>query len=160
MFGHPCAFVSVQMFMGVFGNAVFVRLPEDLRGELLAEEGAGPFEPMAGRPMKEYVTLPAGLAGRAVEGRALGRPSLVVRRFAAAQGSEAEEDRCRSGRCGVRHAEGLGRGRRRRGLRAPRHRTITFRRRPGRTSSPASRALRSRNLSSAWSTNPMPSTIP
>ena len=59
MFGHPCAFVSVQMFMGVFGNAVFVRLPEDLRGELLAEEGAGPFEPMAGRPMKEYVTLPA-----------------------------------------------------------------------------------------------------
>jgi len=38
-----------------------LRLPEGPRAELLGMEGATTFEPMAGRPMKEYVVVPATL---------------------------------------------------------------------------------------------------
>ncbi len=58
MFGYPCAFVNGNMFTGVFAELIMVRLPDEQRAELLAIEGAAPFEPMAGRPMKEYVVLP------------------------------------------------------------------------------------------------------
>jgi TfoX/Sxy family transcriptional regulator of competence genes len=57
MFGNLAAFVDGQMFMGLFGDAMFVRLPTGDREALVAQGGA-PFEPMAGRPMKEYVSLP------------------------------------------------------------------------------------------------------
>ena len=57
MFGQLSAFVNGNMFMGIFGDDVFVRLSEDDRAALL-REGGGPFEPMSGRPMKEYVVLP------------------------------------------------------------------------------------------------------
>lgn len=59
MFGNVAAFVNGNMFMGLFGDELFVRLSEDERSELLAVEGASRFEPMKGRPMKEYVALPA-----------------------------------------------------------------------------------------------------
>ncbi len=59
MFGHVGAFVNGTMFMGVFGNRVLVRLAAAERERLLEEDGAGPFEPIAGRPMREYVLLPA-----------------------------------------------------------------------------------------------------
>jgi TfoX/Sxy family transcriptional regulator of competence genes len=58
MFGNLAAFVSGNMFMGLFGSEVGVRLPEVDRAVLLDEEGAGPFGP-EGRPMGEYVTLPS-----------------------------------------------------------------------------------------------------
>ncbi len=58
MFGNVAAFVNGNMFMGLFGDDLFVRLSEDERSELLATEGASSFEPMKWRPMKEYVTLP------------------------------------------------------------------------------------------------------
>ncbi len=57
MFGQLSAFVNGNMFMGIFGEDVFVRLPEKDR-ETLMKAGGGPFEPMAGRPMREYVVLP------------------------------------------------------------------------------------------------------
>jgi TfoX/Sxy family transcriptional regulator of competence genes len=57
MFGQVSAFVNGNMFMGIFGEDVFVRLPEDDRESLLSA-GGRPFEPMSGRPMKEYVVLP------------------------------------------------------------------------------------------------------
>ena len=59
MFGNVAAFVNGNMFMGLFGDELFVRLSEIERSELLATEGASSFEPMKGRPMKEYVELPA-----------------------------------------------------------------------------------------------------
>jgi TfoX/Sxy family transcriptional regulator of competence genes len=59
MFGNLAAFINGQMFAGLFGNAVFVRLDAAGRTELLTEPGAVPFEPMKGRAMKEYVELPA-----------------------------------------------------------------------------------------------------
>ncbi len=58
MFGHKAAFINGHMFAGTFGPDVFVRLDERSRSELLAVEGAKPFEPMKGRPMVEYVQIP------------------------------------------------------------------------------------------------------
>jgi TfoX/Sxy family transcriptional regulator of competence genes len=57
MFGSLAAFAGDQMFMGLFGEDLFVRLDEVGRQEVLAI-GGGPLEPMPGRPMREYVTLP------------------------------------------------------------------------------------------------------
>src|SRR5438552_19066213 len=58
MFGNLAAFVNGNMFLGLFGSQVAVRLPEDDRAELMKQKGAAKFEPMQGRPMKEYVVLP------------------------------------------------------------------------------------------------------
>ena len=57
MFGQLSAFVNGNMFMGIFGEDVLVRLPEEDRAEVVGA-GGGPFEPMPGRPMREYVVLP------------------------------------------------------------------------------------------------------
>src|SRR4029453_491671 len=62
MFGYNCAFPNGQMFAGIFQRAVMLRLGEPERSAFLALPGAGPFEPMPGRPMKEYVTVPAAIA--------------------------------------------------------------------------------------------------
>lgn len=58
MFGNLAGFINGNMFTGLFGRQIFVRLPEADRARLLAEEGASEFSPMPGRPMKEYVALP------------------------------------------------------------------------------------------------------
>jgi TfoX/Sxy family transcriptional regulator of competence genes len=59
MFGNFGAFTNGHMFAGVFGTAVFVRLNETDRAAALKLPGADLFAPMKGRPMKEYVVLPA-----------------------------------------------------------------------------------------------------
>ena len=70
MFGHPAAFAAGNLFLGVFGESVFVRLSDEDRPAALRLDGARPFEPMPGRPMREYVVLPPSLAGdRARAGR-------------------------------------------------------------------------------------------
>ena len=58
MFGQLSAFVHGNMFMGIYGSDVFLRLPEEDRSAI-ERAGGGPFEPMPGRPMKEYIVLPA-----------------------------------------------------------------------------------------------------
>ena len=58
MFGYPCAFINGQMFVGVFADRLMMRLPEEERAKFLKLPGAKLFEPMAGRPMKEYVEVP------------------------------------------------------------------------------------------------------
>jgi TfoX/Sxy family transcriptional regulator of competence genes len=58
MFGNLGAFVNGNMFMGLFGAQVGLKLDEADRATL-ADEGGGPFGP-AERPMGGYVTLPAG----------------------------------------------------------------------------------------------------
>jgi TfoX/Sxy family transcriptional regulator of competence genes len=63
MFGNLAAFVNGNMFAGLFGEELFVRLTDADRGRLL-EEGGADFAPVAGRVMKGYVTLPAGWAER------------------------------------------------------------------------------------------------
>ena len=58
MFGNYAGFANGNMFLCLFGDEVAVRLDEEGRAELLALPGSRPFEPMPGRPMKEYVVLP------------------------------------------------------------------------------------------------------
>src|ERR1700694_4396433 len=59
MFGNLAAFVNGNMFTGLFGEDLFVRVSDDDRGKLLKEGGAD-FSPMPGRAMKGYVALPSG----------------------------------------------------------------------------------------------------
>jgi len=61
MFGNLGAFVHGNMFAGLFGPAVGVRLAGPDAAELSAVEGTGPFGP-AERPMGGYLSLPPGMA--------------------------------------------------------------------------------------------------
>src|SRR5262249_40486872 len=61
MFGNLGAFVHGNMFAGLFGSAVGVRLAGPDAAELSAVEGTGPFGP-AERPMGSYLSLPSGMA--------------------------------------------------------------------------------------------------
>jgi TfoX/Sxy family transcriptional regulator of competence genes len=54
MFGYPAAFVNGNMFSSLFQSSMILRLSEQDR----RESGAKPFEPMPGRPMREYVGVP------------------------------------------------------------------------------------------------------
>ena len=58
MFGNLGAFVHGNMFAGLFGPAVGVRLDDTAREELAAIDGSGPFGP-AERPMGGYTSLPS-----------------------------------------------------------------------------------------------------
>jgi TfoX/Sxy family transcriptional regulator of competence genes len=60
MFGYPCCFVGGHMFMGLFRDRMMVRLAPDDRKELMSKGGTI-FEPMPGRPMHEYVVVPASV---------------------------------------------------------------------------------------------------
>ena len=58
MFGNLGAFVNGNMFAGLFGPDVGVRLDDDGHDELAVVVGSGPFGP-AERPMTAYLALPA-----------------------------------------------------------------------------------------------------
>jgi len=64
MFGNISAFVNGNMFAGLFGNDLFVRVSEENRKELLEKKGASYLEPVKGTPMKEYVVLPKAWRNR------------------------------------------------------------------------------------------------
>ena len=58
MFGNLAAFAHGYLFCGLFGDDVFVR--QDEAGQaLIVADGGGPFAPMPGRPMRDYVMLPS-----------------------------------------------------------------------------------------------------
>jgi TfoX/Sxy family transcriptional regulator of competence genes len=57
MFGNLGAFVNGNMFMGLFGSDIGVKLP-DADQAALRKAGGGDFGPVE-RPMSGYVTLPA-----------------------------------------------------------------------------------------------------
>jgi TfoX/Sxy family transcriptional regulator of competence genes len=63
MFGYPAGFVNGNMFMGLFEESMILRLSESDRQEFLKLEDAKIFEPMPGRPMREYVSVPPSLLG-------------------------------------------------------------------------------------------------
>lgn len=69
MFGYPAAFVNGNMATGLHQEDWMVRLGEADRAKLLAA-GGRPFEPMPGRPMREYVVLPEAVVA---DSRALAR---------------------------------------------------------------------------------------
>jgi TfoX/Sxy family transcriptional regulator of competence genes len=59
MFGYPCAFLNGHMLCGLHQDDFVLRLPEASRARFLEQPGSRIFEPMTGRPMKEYVVVPA-----------------------------------------------------------------------------------------------------
>ena len=59
MFGNLSAFVNGNMFSGVFGTDLFVRVSDEDQAKI-RKQGGKPFEPMAGRAMTGYVIVPSG----------------------------------------------------------------------------------------------------
>jgi TfoX/Sxy family transcriptional regulator of competence genes len=74
MFGAVAAFVNGLMFMGLFAEELFVRLNDDDTATITAA-GGGPLEPMPGKPMRGYVTVPNWRADHAAS-REWGRRAL------------------------------------------------------------------------------------
>jgi len=58
MFGYPTCVVNGNLFMGLHQDHFFLRLGDTDRAEFVSSFGADPFQPMPGRPMKEYVIVP------------------------------------------------------------------------------------------------------
>lgn len=58
MFGYPAAFVNGNMFSSLFQGSMILRLSEQDRAACESQFGARLFEPMPGRPMREYVEVP------------------------------------------------------------------------------------------------------
>jgi TfoX/Sxy family transcriptional regulator of competence genes len=59
MFGCPAYFVNDTWFAGVHEDHLLCRLPPDDQDRLMATHAdAALFEPMPGRPMKEFMILP------------------------------------------------------------------------------------------------------
>ncbi|HEX4802094.1 MAG TPA: TfoX/Sxy family protein [Myxococcaceae bacterium] len=65
MFGYPAAFAGGNLFMSLFEESMIFRLAEPQRAKLLSVPGSRLFEPMPGRPMREYVVLPDAMVGDA-----------------------------------------------------------------------------------------------
>ena len=69
MFGHPAAFVNGNLCVGTFGDELFVRLGAADVLALAKAPGVRPFEPMAGRPMKQYLVLPPAMLNRPAQAK-------------------------------------------------------------------------------------------
>ena len=57
MFGQMSGFVNGNMFMGIFGEDLFVRLPDE-EIQNVKKQGGRDFEPVAGHKMSGYVIVP------------------------------------------------------------------------------------------------------
>jgi TfoX/Sxy family transcriptional regulator of competence genes len=57
MFGNISAFVNGNMFAGLFGEDLFVRLPEE-QAAPIRKLGGRNFEPVSGHAMSGYVVVP------------------------------------------------------------------------------------------------------
>jgi TfoX/Sxy family transcriptional regulator of competence genes len=102
MFGNLGGFVNGNMFMGLFGADVGVKLAGADRDRLLAEDGAGPFGPEE-RPMAGYVTLPASWRAGARTKKAVPWIAKSLEQVGALPPKVAKKK-------GVRTAPGRGRG--------------------------------------------------
>jgi TfoX/Sxy family transcriptional regulator of competence genes len=74
MFGAVAAFANGYMFMGLFASDLFVRL-NDADDAAVRGAGGADLEPMPGKAMKGYVTVP-GWRSKPDEIRAWGEKSL------------------------------------------------------------------------------------
>jgi TfoX/Sxy family transcriptional regulator of competence genes len=79
MFGQLSAFVNGNMFCGLFGDELVVRLPEaDIAA--VKNQGGRDFEPMAGHKMGGYVMVPRDWRTTPAPAAALIKKSLAVTR--------------------------------------------------------------------------------
>ena len=58
MFGYPAAFLNGYLFAGLHQENFILKLSPVDRDRLVAERHASIFEPVPGRPMREFVVLP------------------------------------------------------------------------------------------------------
>ncbi len=58
MFGMPCLKNNGKAFAGYFNNAMIFKLTVPEHAEALALSDARLFDPMGGRPMKEWIEVP------------------------------------------------------------------------------------------------------
>ena len=62
MFGYPAYFINKNMFIGLFQDKVFARLSDKQLDSLRSKfPSISHLEPMPGKPMKNYYTLPKEL---------------------------------------------------------------------------------------------------
>jgi len=79
MFGQLSAFVNGNMFCGLFGDELVVKLPEaDIAA--IKKVGGRDFEPMAGHKMGGYVMVPGDWRAKPAPAVALIKKSLAVTR--------------------------------------------------------------------------------
>ena len=65
MFGMPCYKARTKSFAGLWGDAMVFKLTGDAHAAALKLRGSELFDPSAmGRPMKEWVVVPAAHAER------------------------------------------------------------------------------------------------
>lgn len=64
MFGMPCLKAKKSSFAGVWGEAMVFKLTGDDLAAALKLKGAELFDPMGGRPMREWVVVPVAHAKR------------------------------------------------------------------------------------------------
>jgi TfoX N-terminal domain len=62
MFGYPCYWTGGNMFFATHQEYLILRLSDEDRAAFLLLPDARVFEPMPGRPMREYVVVPPTLA--------------------------------------------------------------------------------------------------
>jgi hypothetical protein len=93
MLGNMAGFIDGQMFLALLGDRIAVRLGPVARQALLAVDGTAPFEPMPGRPLREYVVLPEAWRNCPAEAEAWVRRSME---FASALPPKVEPGRKRS----------------------------------------------------------------
>jgi TfoX/Sxy family transcriptional regulator of competence genes len=69
MFGNLAAFVNGNMFAGLFGEDLFVRLSDEDSAKV-RKAGGRNFEPMPGRAMTGYVTVPSTWRSKPADAKA------------------------------------------------------------------------------------------
>lgn len=62
MFGYRAAFVNGNFFTGLFEDDVVMRLPGGIKERLPALAEAAGFNPMGGKPMRDWWLVPAPLS--------------------------------------------------------------------------------------------------
>ena len=58
VFGYPAYFINGNMFTGIHGDKLFLRLSDADVERIMKIKGVSAFEPVPGRSMKGYVVLP------------------------------------------------------------------------------------------------------
>ncbi|HYM66504.1 MAG TPA: TfoX/Sxy family protein [Patescibacteria group bacterium] len=90
MFGNLSAFVNGNMFCGLFGDDLFVRLP-DPEIEAVKKQGGRDFEPVAGHKMSGYVMVPDGWRAKPAPAATLIKRALAVTREMPAKNKTAKK---------------------------------------------------------------------
>lgn len=79
MFGQYALFLNGHMFAGVFQDDLFIRYPLDMQKDLIETcDEVENFQPMKGRVMREYLTIPETIYSDKDEMRSLLETSISV----------------------------------------------------------------------------------